>query len=115
VPTHVVLGRSAGLDEAQLAHIADDPLPPGVYSDEERAIVRYAQISTRSQSIGDALYADLSAFLSPQQLIELCFTVGVANVINRFHATFLTDVDSETTRALGDNCPLPLPEPPRVT
>jgi alkylhydroperoxidase family enzyme len=115
VPTHVVLGRSAGLDEAQLAHIADDPLPPGVYSDEERAIVGYARISTRRQSIDDALYTDLSTFLSTHQLIELCFTVGLANVINRFHATFLTDVDPETTRALGDGCPLPLPEPPQAS
>jgi alkylhydroperoxidase family enzyme len=111
----VVLGRSAGLNEAQLAHIADEPLPPGVYSDEEAAIVRYARISTRSQSIDDALYAELSRFLSTEQLIELCFTVGVANVINRFHATFLTDVDPDTTHALGDSCPLPLPEPPRAT
>jgi alkylhydroperoxidase family enzyme len=111
----LVLGRSAGLDEAQLTHIADDPLPPDVYSDEERAIVGYARASTRSQSIDDALYTHLSAFLSTHQLIELCFTVGLANVINRFHATFLTDIDPETTRALGDSCPLPLPEPPRAT
>jgi alkylhydroperoxidase family enzyme len=112
VPTHVVLGRSAGLAEAQLAHIADDPLPPGVYSDEEQAIVRYARLSTRSQPIDDALYADLSTFLPPRQLMELCFTVGGANMINRFHATFLTDVDPATTRALGDTCPLPLPDSP---
>jgi alkylhydroperoxidase family enzyme len=108
----VVLGRSAGLTEAQLAHIADDPLPPTVYSAEQQSIVRYARLSTRSQRIDDALYADLSTFLSPRQLMELCFTVGVANMINRFHATFLTDVDLTTTRALGDTCPLPLPDPP---
>ena len=111
----MVLGRSAGLNEAQLAHLADDPLPAGVYSDDERAIVCYARISTRSQSIDDALYTDLSMFLSTEQLIELCFTVGLANVINRFHATFLTDVDPETARALGDSCPLPIPESPRAT
>jgi alkylhydroperoxidase family enzyme len=108
----VVLGRSAGLDDAKLAHIADDPLPSGVYSDEEKAIVRYARASTRNLPIDDALYADLSKFLSTQQLIELCFTVGVANAINRFHATFRTDLDPVTTTALGDSCPLPVPDPP---
>jgi hypothetical protein len=40
--------------------------------------------------------------------MELCFTVGVANVINRFHATFLTDVDAATLEELGDAPPLPL-------
>ena len=109
----MVLGRSAGLNEAKLAHIADDPLPPGVYSDEEEAILRYAQRSTRSQSIDDGLYAELSKFLSTRQLMELCFTVGMANLINRFHATFLTDLDPTTTEALGDSCPLPLPDRPR--
>ncbi len=108
----MVLGRSAGLDEAQLAHIADDPLPPDLYSEEEQAIVRYARRSSRLEPIDDALYAELSAFLSRQKLMELCFTVGVANLINRFHATFLTDVDPATTDALGGACPLPLPDPP---
>ena len=108
----MVLGRSAGLSEAKLAHIADEPLPFGVYSHEEEAIVRYAQRSTRSQPIDDGLYAELSKFLSNQQLMELCFTVGVANVINRFHATFLTDLDPATKDALGASCPLPLPTPP---
>ena len=110
----MVLGRSAGLDDAKLAHVADDPPPSDVYSDEERAIVRYAQASTRSQSIDDALYADLSRFLSTQQLMELCFTVGLANLINRFHATFRTDLDAATTDSMGDSCPLPIPDPPRT-
>jgi len=40
------------------------------------------------------------------------FTVGVANVINRFHATFLTDLDAATLDELGDGPPLPLPPRP---
>lgn len=103
------------MDEAQLAHLADDPLPAGVYSDDDAAIIRYARLSTRSQPVDDRLYAELSTFLSRRQLMELCFTVGVANLINRFHATFLTDLDRATEDALGDSCPLPLPDPPAVT
>lgn len=54
----MVLGRSAGLDEAKLRHIGDDPLPDGVYADDERAIVEYAQRSTRLDPITDELYAE---------------------------------------------------------
>ena len=33
-------------------------------------------------------------------------------MINRFHATFLTDLDPATQEALGTSCPLAFPEPP---
>ena len=104
----MVLGRSAGLTEEQLAHIGDDPLPDGVYDEVERAVVEYAQRSTRLEPITDELFARLSAHFTQQQLIELCFTVGLSNVINRFHATFLTDVDPETGEVLGPTCPMPM-------
>ena len=31
-------------------------------------------------------------------------------MINRFHATFLTDVDPETGAVVGPACPVPMPE-----
>ena len=106
----MVLGRSAGLDEAKLRHIGDDPLPDDVYADDERAIVEYAQRSTRLDPISDELYARLSQHFTTHQLIEICFTVGLSNVINRFHATFLTDVDPETGEVVGPACPVPMPD-----
>ena len=110
----MVLGRSAGLNEAQLAHIGDEPLPDdGTYDDAERAIVDYARRSTRLEPITDELYERLSEHFDQRQIIELCFTVGLSNVINRFHATFLTDVDPETGEVLGPACPMPMPEPLR--
>lgn len=105
----MVLGRSAGLTEEKLRHIGDDPLPVGVYGDDELAIVEYAQRSTRMAPITDELFARLSTHFSQQQVIEICFTVGLSNLINRFHATFLTDVDPETGDAVGPACSLPMP------
>ena len=103
------------MTDEQIAHLDDDPLPDGVYSAEQAAIVRYAQASTRLKPITDELYGDLARHFDTQQIIELCATVGLSNEVNRFHATFLTDVDPETARALGDSCPLPIPESPRAT
>ncbi|HUP84494.1 MAG TPA: hypothetical protein VM143_02395 [Acidimicrobiales bacterium] len=106
-----MLGRSAGLTEAQLAHIGDDPLPDdGTYDETELAIVEYAQRSSRLEPITDELFARLSARFEQRQIIELCFTVGLSNVINRFHATFLTDVDPETGEVLGPACAMPMPD-----
>ncbi len=104
----MVLGRSAGLNETKLAHIGDDPLPAGVYQPDEAAIVDYARRSTRLEPIDDELYGRLSAHFSMQTIMELCFTVGMSNMINRFHATFLTEVDPETNQVLAPSCPLPM-------
>ena len=103
----MVLGRSAGLTEEQLRHLGDDPLPPGIYDDAEAAVVAYAQRSTRLEPIDDDLYGRLATHFTPQQVVEVCFTVGLSNMINRFHATFLTDVDPETMEAVAVACPLP--------
>jgi alkylhydroperoxidase family enzyme len=115
VPTHIALGRSVGLSEEQLAHLADDPLPAGVFDDAGRAVVEYARRCTRMEPIDDDLFARLRRHFSLEQVMELCFTVGVANVINRFHATFLTDLDAETVEEMGNTPPLPLPPHPDTT
>jgi alkylhydroperoxidase family enzyme len=98
-------------------HLTDDPLPDGVYAPAERAIVRYAQKSTRLEPIDDATYGDLAQHFSTEQLIDICLTVGLSNMVNRFHATFLTDIDATTVAKVdeGDRiagaCPIPWPRP----
>jgi hypothetical protein len=40
--------------------------------------------------------------------MDICLIVGLSNVVNRFHATFKTDVDPSTLEAVGPP-PLTLP------
>jgi alkylhydroperoxidase family enzyme len=108
----VLLGRAAGLTEDKLAHVGDDELPEGLYPPDEQAIVRYAQRLTRMQPIDEQTYGALTEHFSREQIIEICFTVGLANTINRFHATFLTEVDPQTQEVLAPNCPLAYPDVP---
>jgi alkylhydroperoxidase family enzyme len=108
----VVAGRAAELSEEKLARIGSDPLPDGLYAPDEAAIVRYARASSRLEPITDELYGALLEHFTEQQIIEICFTVGMSNMINRFHATFHTDVDDETREVLGAVCPVPLPPSP---
>ncbi len=101
-----------------MRHVNDDPLPDGVYDAAQAAIVRYAQKSTRLQPIDDKTYGDLAAHFSTQQIMDICLTVGLSNMVNRFHATFQTDVDEATLAAVeaGDAiagvCAIPIPKPP---
>ena len=108
----MLLGRAAGLTEEKLAHLGDDPLPAGLYAADEVALILYAQRSTRMDAIDDATFGALTDHFSVEQCIEICFPFGLSNMINRFHATFLTDLDPATQEALGASCPLVYPEPP---
>ena len=103
-----------------MRHVADYQLPEGVYDAAEAAIVRYAQKSTRLEPIDKATYAALERHFSKPQIIDICLTVGLSNMVNRFHATFLTDLDEATTAEveagdrLAGSCPIPRPRPPRT-
>ena len=114
-----MLGRSIGLSEEQMGHLADDPLPDGFYSSPQAAIIRYAQKSTRLEPIDDDTYGTLAKHFTNQQIIDICLTVGLSNMVNRFHATFQTDLDEATSAEAdaGDRiagaCPIPRPQPPR--
>lgn len=95
----MMLGRGIGISEEKLRHLGDDPLPDGVYSEAEAAVVRYAQRSTKMQRTDDATYQALAKHFSVQQIIEICLNVGLAQMTNRFNATFLSDVDDYILKA----------------
>jgi alkylhydroperoxidase family enzyme len=112
VPTHLPLGQSLGISDEQLVHLLDDPLPEGVYDATQRAIVRFARQSTRMEPIDDELFTELRQHFDTRSLIELCFTVGISNSVNRFHALFRTPLDEHTRALVEGSCPLDLPPAP---
>ena len=101
-----------------MRHLTAEPLPAGVYDAPQAAIVRYAQKSTRLEPIDDDTYGALSRHFSTQQIIDICLTVGLSNMVNRFHATFQTDLDASTIAEVeaGDviagACAIPRPKAP---
>lgn len=113
-----MLGRSVGLSEAQIRHTGSDDPPEGVYSPAQAAIVRYGRQSTKDIHVSDETYKGLAAHYQQDQVMEIWALVGVANMVNRFHATFHTDVDPETLEAVASGnaeagaCPLPMPDSP---
>jgi alkylhydroperoxidase family enzyme len=108
----VLSGRGVGLNDDQIARLLDDPPPEDVFDPVERLVVSYAQRLTRLELIDDELYSGLAQHFSAPALIELCFIVGTAIMVNRFHATFRTDVEAATTDTLSTSCPVTIPPPP---
>ena len=108
----MVLGRSAGISEDKLAQVLADPLPEGVFSPDEAAIVVFARKSTRMEPIDNETWARLTDHFDTRQIMEIIFTVGFNQMISRFHAAVRTDVDDVTLDAVSDSCPVHLPPRP---
>lgn len=108
----MVLGRSAGLSDEEMGHLMDDPLPAGMFSPDEEAIIIYARTSALMRPITDDIWAGLSAHFTHQQIMEIAFTVGLDQIVSRFHATVRTDVDGQTLDQLVDSCRVPIPAAP---
>jgi alkylhydroperoxidase family enzyme len=112
-----MLGRSIGLTYEKLRHLGDDPLPHGVYSPAEAAVIKYAQRSTRGLAIDASTYRALAEHFSAPQIIDICLNVGLSQITNRFNATFLPDVDeifmTSNQAAYANMAGPPLEYPPK--
>jgi alkylhydroperoxidase family enzyme len=102
-----MLGRSIGISDDEIAAMAESQSSP-LFDATDRLVLRYAEILTRENRVSDELYAELAARFPQDELVELCFTVGLAALVNRVHATFGTDVDDLTRTTVGDAafCPI---------
>jgi hypothetical protein len=94
-----MLGRSIGITDDQLRHLLDEHPPEGLFSEPDAMLIRYARVLAARRPIDDALYNDLAAHFSEQQIIDICLLVGAQTLITFFNKTFLADVDDEFIRA----------------
>ena len=87
--------------------MADAEASP-LFNDTDKLVMRYAEVLTRTCKVSDELYRQLEARFTRDELVELCFLVGLAALVNRVHATFATDVDAATRASVGDApfCPI---------
>ena len=95
-----MLGRSIGLSNDEIAAMADSA-GSSLLDDTDRLVIKYAEVLTRENRVDDSLYAELAARFSREELVELCFAVGLSSLVNRVHATFQTDLDSDTQHSVG--------------
>ena len=72
---HVLLGRRAGLGEAEIVRVVDGPDAPG-WSVPDATLLRAADELHKHSRIGARTWSALGTFATPQQLIELPFLVG---------------------------------------
>ncbi|GAB6155209.1 hypothetical protein JCM17380_39600 [Desulfosporosinus burensis] len=55
-----------------------------VFNDQERAVLKYTEEVTLNVKSSEESFAELSQFLSHQELVELTLTIGFYNMVARF-------------------------------
>ncbi|MCS5637821.1 MAG: carboxymuconolactone decarboxylase family protein [Myxococcota bacterium] len=78
---HVLIGRAAGLSDAEIARIAKGPEADG-WTPEEQWLLRAADELHADAFITDATWEALAGIFEVEQLIDLIFTVGQYNLVS---------------------------------
>jgi len=84
---HLVLGRNAGLTEAELERVQSGPDAPG-WDPVEADVVRCADELHVDARIQDATWSRLSAHFSTAQLMDIVFAVGCYDLLAKVFKTF---------------------------
>jgi len=84
---HLVLGRNAGLTDAELERVQLGAAAPG-WDDLDRELVRAAEELHADARIADATWQKLSAHFSREQLMDIVFAVGCYDVLAMVFKTF---------------------------
>ena len=78
---------------------------PGAFTDDDTALLAHA----------DGLLPTVRAHFDVQRVMEICFLVGLNQLVSRFHALVHTDLDDETSEQVsGGSCRVRLPPPPEA-
>lgn len=91
---HVILGRDAGLDDDEIARVAQGPDAPG-WSPLDQALLRATDELIADARIADATWQALARDLDEQQLMDVVFTVGAYEVLAMAFRTFGIELDPD--------------------
>jgi len=91
---HQSHARKAGVTPQQLADVAKFETSDA-FDDLERAVMRLAEASTLKVDVSEQLWAEVDAWLSDKQMVELALTIAWYNSGVRIMA--MLDIDLEET------------------
>lgn len=97
---HAVLAGDVGIDEAEVAGVAEGPRAAS-WSELEGAILAAVDGLVGDATIAEETWSVLSARLSTPQLLDLVFTVGAYDVVAMMLRAFDVDLDEDLRGAGG--------------
>lgn len=104
---HIAIGRSFGVSDDDIrGMVAETEGRPTQLDSLTRAVLRAAREMTRDLAVSEATFAELSASLDRERLLDLIMTIAFYNGVVRVLASLAIDVEPEYQRYL-DEFPLP--------
>lgn len=89
---HVVIGKRAGLTDAQIKGIAEGPESDAL-DDRDRLLIRAADELHADQFVSDTTWQSLQAHFETQQLMDIVFTVGQYHLVSMALNSFGVQLD----------------------
>lgn len=80
---HLVVARHVGVPDAKIEAVRHGP-EAAVFSERERAVLRFTDEVVQNVKAGDAAYAAVARHLSHRELSELLLTIGFYMMVSRF-------------------------------
>jgi alkylhydroperoxidase family enzyme len=84
-----------GIDPAKLAALADFPASPRFTDAEKSALALAVAASVVPNGVTDAMFADLRAHWSEEQMVEIVATIAMAGFLARWNGTMATPLEDE--------------------
>lgn len=84
---HERIGREAGVAEEKIAALRDATIEAAVFTDNEKAVLRFTDDVVRNVKASDKALKAVQAFLTPGALVELTLTIGYYMMVSRFLET----------------------------
>jgi 4-carboxymuconolactone decarboxylase len=94
---HERIGREAGVGDDKIAALREATIDSAVFSDNEKAVLRFADDVVRNVKASDKTLKAVQGFLTPGAIVELTLTVGYYMMVCRFLET--TGVEGEDGQA----------------
>jgi len=94
---HERIAREVGVDDAKIAALREATIESPVFTDNDRAVLRFTDDVVRNVRASDRTLKAVQALLTPGALVELTLTIGYYMMVCRFLET--TGVDGEEGQA----------------
>jgi alkylhydroperoxidase family enzyme len=80
---HIAIGRRAGITQEQIEGLPVWERHPA-FSEQERAVIRYAEAVTRDVRVPDEVFEAVRGFLDEEEMVELTMSIAYYNMVVRF-------------------------------
>ena len=72
------------------------------FDQKDRSVLAFTDSLVKTNNVTDQIYSELEKHFTAAEIVKLSFTVSLAGMVNRVHATFKTDIDDATVSTFAE-------------